>query len=211
MERVDHMLTKQVFGIGFTELTSLIARRRVSCSKWANGKHSIAKSFSHESGNIWFESMDHTWVGGTEWIVTADEHGANAVPVHNKFVDQAKALEPRLLSMVIPSRWFFGGRGLDEFRRSMLMDRRIRRLVDYPDSRQCFQGVNVAGGICYFLWDRDDEGDCTVDSYQLPNAPSEVVRQNQSLSILKKVMHVETGSESFSLPTDRRFDQQVSS
>jgi len=150
-------------------------------------------------------------VGGTEWIVTADEHGANAVPVYNKFVDQAKALEPRLLSMVIPSRWFFGGRGLDEFRRSMLMDRRIRRLVDYPDSRQCFQGVNVAGGICYFLWDRDDEGDCTVDSYQLPNAPSEVVRQNQSLSILKKVMHVETGCESLSLPTDRRFDQQVSS
>jgi len=74
-KRVDHILTKQVFGIGITQLTSLIARRSVYCSKWANGQHSIAKSFNTEDGNIWFESLEHTWVGGTEWVVTADAQG----------------------------------------------------------------------------------------------------------------------------------------
>ena len=74
-ERVDHILAKQVFGIGITQLTSLIARRSLYCSKWANGKHSIAKSIDTEDGNIWFESMNHTWIGGTEWVVTADEQG----------------------------------------------------------------------------------------------------------------------------------------
>ncbi len=74
-ERVDHILTNQVFGIGITLLTSLIARRSLYCSKWANGKHSIAKSFSTEDGNIWFEPLEHTWVGATEFVETADENG----------------------------------------------------------------------------------------------------------------------------------------
>jgi len=69
--RVDHILTRQVFGIGTTHLTSLLARRSVYCSKWANGPHSIAKSFATTEGNIWFERMEHTWVGGTEWVLTA--------------------------------------------------------------------------------------------------------------------------------------------
>jgi len=73
--RVDHILTKQVFGIGITQLTSLIARRSVYCSKWANGVHSIAKSFTTEAGNIWFESLEHTWVGATEFVDTADAQG----------------------------------------------------------------------------------------------------------------------------------------
>ena len=74
-ERVDHILTKQVFGIAITHLTSLIARRSVYCSKWASGEHSIAKSFTGEDGNIWFESIDHTWIGGTDWVITADQQG----------------------------------------------------------------------------------------------------------------------------------------
>lgn len=67
-ERVDHILTKQVFGIGITELTALLARRSVYCSKYANGKHSIAKSFTTEDGNIWFERTEHTWASGTPEI-----------------------------------------------------------------------------------------------------------------------------------------------
>ena len=74
-ERVDHILTKQIYGIGITQLTSLIARRSVYCSKWANGKHSIARSFTTEAGNIWFERVEHTWVGATEFVETADENG----------------------------------------------------------------------------------------------------------------------------------------
>lgn len=274
-QRVNHILTKQVFGIGITQITSLLARRSVYCSRHADGKHSIAKAFGNDAGNIWFQRMEHTWEGekcrycgagksvfdralGLETHAYAFIHtdnikarvaelfgkkmqfdviignppyqlddggfGASAVPIYNKFVEQAKALEPRFLIMVIPSRWFFGGRGLDEFRKSMLSDRRTRRLVDYPDSRDVFQGVDVAGGICYFLWDRDNPGECSVIAYEQGNEPDEVVRplmelgtevfirSNKALPILKKIMNVENGDVSgrLELPTDKRFDAQVS-
>ena len=62
-ERINHILTKQVFGIGITELTSLLARRSVYCSKYANGIHSIARTFTNDNGNIWFERIGHTWEG----------------------------------------------------------------------------------------------------------------------------------------------------
>ena len=74
-ERVDHILTKQIFGIGITYLTSLLARRSVYCSKFANGEHSISNSFPNEHGNIWFEPLEHTWVGGTKWVYTANAEG----------------------------------------------------------------------------------------------------------------------------------------
>lgn len=274
-KRVTHILTKQVFGIGITQITSLLARRSVYCSRHADGKHSIAKAFGNDAGNIWFQRLEHTWEGekcrycgagksvfdrapGLETHAYAFIHtdnikarvaelfgkkmqfdviignppyqlddggfGASAVPIYNKFVEQAKALEPRFLIMVIPSRWFFGGRGLDEFRKSMLSDRRTRRLVDYPDSRDVFQGVDVAGGICYFLWDRDNPGECSVIAYEQGNEPDEVVRplmelgtevfirSNKALPILKKIMNVENGDVSgrLELPTDKRFDAQVS-
>jgi len=151
--------------------------------------------------------------------------GASAVPIYNKFVEQAKALEPRLLTMVIPSRWFFGGRGLEDFRKSMLSDSRLRKLVDYPDSRDVFQGVDVAGGICYFLWDRNNPGECTVVAHEHGQVPNEVVRpllemgaevfirSNKALPILKKVVAVENGitDGALELLSNKRFDAQVSS
>ncbi len=294
-DRVDHILTKQVFGIGITRLTSLLARRTLYCSKWANGKHSIAKSFGNEDGNVWFRQGAHTWVGGTEWIETADEHGrgvqvttngtcvycgasqkaldraeglethayafihtddiaariseimgeamqfdviignppyqlsdggfgTSAAPVYQKFVEQAKALEPRLLSLVIPSRWFSGGKGLDDFRESMLADRRLRSLDDYLNASDVFSGVGLKGGICYFVWDRDHPGDCRVTTHA-PNGDVSTatrplleeglevfVRFNEGLSILRKVMAVETGQDrKLVLGESQRFDGLVSS
>lgn len=164
-------------------------------------------------------------IGNPPYQLDDGGFGASAVPIYNKFVEQAKALEPRLLTMVIPSRWFFGGRGLESFRKSMLSDNRIRRLVDYPDSRDVFQGVDVAGGICYFIWDRDNLGECSVVAYEHGQEPDEVVRplmeggaevfirSNKALPILKKVMAVENGDTSgrLYLPADKRFDVQVSS
>lgn len=273
--RVDHILTKQVFGIGITQLTSLLARRSLYCSKHAKGQHSIAKGFASDDGNIWFQRIRHIWDGercqfcgagrsvfdraeGQETHAYAFIHtdniktrlaeifgeamqfdviignppyqlddggfGASAIPIYNRFVEQAKALEPRFLSMVIPSRWFFGGRGLEDFRKSMLSDSRVRRLVDYPDSRDVFEGVDVAGGICYFLWSRDDPGECSVVACEHGQAPDEVirplleegaeifVRSNKALPILKKVLAAENGGSyrQLELPVGKRFDAQVS-
>ena len=276
LERVDHILAKQVFAIAITHVTGLLARRSLYCSKHATGEHSIARSFTSDVGNIWFDRTEHTWadkkcvycgaprmifdrkndlethayafihkddiktrvaelfggdvqfdviIGNPPYQLDDGGFGASAVPIYNKFVEQAKALEPRLLTMVIPSRWFFGGRGLEGFRRSMLSDNRIRRLVDYPDSRDVFQGVDVAGGICYFIWNRDNPGECSVVAYEHGQEPDEVVRplmeggaevfirSNKALPILKKVMAVENGDTSgrLYLPADKRFDAQVSS
>lgn len=271
--RVDHILTRQVFGIGITRLTSLLARRSLYCSKHATGEHSVAKSFESDDGNIWFERTEHEWdkgrcvfcgaseetlgrgddletyaypfihsdninarlselfgsnmqfdviVGNPPYQLADGGQGASAVPIYNKFVEQAKVLQPRYLSMVIPARWFFGGRGLDAFRRSMLEDARIRKIVDFSDSRQCFPSVDVAGGICYFLWDRDNEGDCEIVSSGVSGQQTSsvrplletgcdiLIRNNDSIAILRKVVLKETGETGVILPLNLRFDQQVS-
>ena len=86
--------------------------------------------------------------------------GVSATPVYNKFIDAAKKLNPDVVSMIIPAKWYSGGKGLDDFRKEMLSDDRIARLVDYTNSADCFPGVDVAGGICYFLWDKNHAGAC---------------------------------------------------
>lgn len=273
--RVEHILTNQVFGIGITYLTSLLARRSLYCSRHANGKHSIARTFTDDSGNIWFERVEHTWVedrckfcgasqktfdrgkglethayafihtddikalvaesfggdmqfdviiGNPPYQLSDGGQGASAMPIYNKFVDQAKTLDPKLLVMVIPARWLFGGRGLDSFRKEMLEDKRIRKLVDFPDSRQAFENVDVAGGVCYFLWNRDHEGECEVVTNDLrENQSSSVrsllepgsevfIRNEKSIGILRRVALKETGGKAkgIGLPADLRFERQVS-
>ena len=274
-ERVDHILTKQVFGIGITNLTSLLARRSVYCSKHANGEHSIAKSFNREAGNIWFERTEHSWkdgkckycgasqksldrgeglethayafihtddiktrvaelfgddmqfdviIGNPPYQLSDDGFGKSAAPIYQHFVAQAKALDPRYLSMVIPARWFAGGKGLDEFRESMLSDDRLRSIDDFLSASDVFPGVGLKGGVCYFLWDRDNPGLCRVATHfkdwpvstasrpLLEDGVDVFIRFNEGLSILKKVIAVETGgSSSHILPENRRFDRLVSS
>ena len=205
-KRIEHILSQQVFGIATTELTSLISRRTLYCSKYANGKYAIVDCFSSEQGNISYQRMEHTWrnsscvhCGASEGVLNRSEelenyayqfiHSDNqeikkmrfdvivgnppyqlnvgvekknyAVMIFQKFVETAIALQPRYVSMIIPSRWFTGGRGLDDFRDNMLNDTRIKEIVDYADSRECFEGVDVAGGAMYFLWDKNYSGDCT--------------------------------------------------
>ncbi len=274
-ERVDHILTKQVFGIGTTHLTSLLARRSVYCSKHAQGEHSIASDFDGDAGNIWFDRLEHTWVGarcaycgttkaildraeGLETHAYAFIHtddiksqlaemfggdmqfdviignppyqlsdggfGTSAAPIYQHFVEQAKALEPRYLSMVIPARWFSGGKGLDEFRESMLSDTRLRSIDDFLNASDVFPGVGLKGGICFFLWDRDNPGPSRVTTHFKDEPPSTATRQlleegvdvfirfNEGLSILKKVAAVEDGDSGSLLPPEsKRFDRLVSS
>jgi site-specific DNA-methyltransferase (adenine-specific) len=275
-KRVDHILTEQVFGIGISHITSLLARRSVYCSKHANGQHSIAKGFSNEAGNIWFKRMEHLWVDGRCRFCGASQRtldrgegleshayalihtddvktrladlfggdmqfdviignppyqlddggfGTSAAPIYQLFVQQAKALEPRYLTMVIPSRWFAGGKGLDDFRESMLTDNRIRSIDDYLSAADVFPGVGLKGGVCYFLWDRDNPGECQVSTHfkdwpvstttrpLLEEGADVFIRFNEGLSILKKVAAVENakGVNSLLLPEDKRFDLLVSS
>lgn len=274
--RVDHILTKQVFGIGITKLTSLLARRSIYCSKHAKGKHSVAKSFKTDSGNIWFERLEHSWqngkcrycgasqttldrgeeleshayafihtddikarvaelfggnmqfdviIGNPPYQLDDGGHGTSAAPIYQLFVEQAKKLEPRYLTMVIPSRWFAGGKGLDEFREAMLSDNRMRSITDYLSAADVFPGVGLKGGVCYFLWEKDNRGPCRVSTNfkdwpvstttrpLLEPGADIFIRFNEGLSILKKVISFEQlPIEEFTLelPAAKRFDQLVS-
>ncbi len=274
-ERVAHILTNQVFGIGITHLTALLARRSVYCSKHASGEHSIANGFSNDDGNIWFERSEHSWkagkcrycgaprkgferkdglethayafihtdniktrlteifgdhmqfdviIGNPPYQLSDDGFGKSAAPIYHHFVKQAKALEPRYLSMVIPARWFAGGKGLDEFRSSMLSDDRVTSIDDYLSAADVFPGVGLKGGVCYFLWDKENPGKCKVSTHfkdwpvststrpLLENGTDVFVRFNEGLSILKKVVAVEGGEpQSLSLPENVRFERLVSS
>lgn len=274
-ERVNHILTRQVFGIGTTYLTSLLARRSIYCSKHAIGEHSIARDFATDAGNIWFERTEHAWadgkctycgasqnaldrgeglethayafihtddiksrinelfggdmqfdviIGNPPYQLNTDGFGTQARPIYQQFVEQAKALDPRFLCMVIPARWFSGGMGLDGFRESMLTDDRVRSINDYLTASEVFPGVGLKGGVCYFLWDRDNPGPCCVTTYYKNEPPSIAtralleegadvfIRFNEGLSILKKVVAVETGSaNSLDLPEKKKFMNLVSS
>ena len=126
--------------------------------------------------------------------------GSFAISIYDKFVIQAKKLSPRYLTMIIPARWYAGGRGLDEFRDEMLSDKRIKTLVDYTDSIICFPNVEIKGGVCYFLWDKEHNGDCEIISYRkdikfepvrrslLENGLNTFIRYNEAIPILKKVI-----------------------
>jgi len=274
-DRVDHILSNQVFGIAITQLTSLLTRRSLYCSKYANGNHSIARVFNNEAGNIWYERIEHSWKKGkciycgaserslnrgaeleshayafihtdkiSSWIgqlfggemqfdviignppyqLEDAGYGKSAAPIYQLFVEQAKKLEPRYLSMIIPARWFSGGKGLDQFRQSMISDKSIRSITDFLSAAEVFPEIGLKGGVCYFLWNRDNQGDCTVTTHY-KNWPASTavrplqekgldvfIRFNEGLSILRKVISVENGGgDTLSLPDNKRFDQMVSS
>ena len=125
--------------------------------------------------------------------------GASAMPLYHKFIQQAKKLNPRYLTMITPSRWFSGGKGLDEFRDEMLKDKKIRVLHDFINASDCFPNVEIKGGVSYFLWDRDNLGNCEVNTYNngkkissltrplLENNTGIFIRYNEAISILKKI------------------------
>lgn len=241
-KRINHIYTNQLYGIAITELTSLLSRRSVYCSKTANGKYSVCDDFKNEQGNIIYERMQHSWengkcefcgasqevydredaletyaypfihsnitkkkfknmkfdviVGNPPYQLSDGGHGRSASPIYHKFIQQAKKLNPRYLTMIIPARWFAGGKGLDEFRTEMLNDKRIRKIVDFENSNEVFPGVDVAGGICYFLWDRDNEGLCEVTNFyngkevkseRALNEFSILIRQSKAIPVIRKV------------------------
>lgn len=137
-------------------------------------------------------------IGNPPYQLETNGFGNQARPIYHQFVTQAKQLDPRYLVMVTPSRWFSGGMGLSEFRGSMLSDRRMQRIVDYPKLYEAFPGVKIRGGISYFLWDREHNGPCIVETMWdgQPTGPAiaryldaydVLVRRNEAIPILEKV------------------------
>ena len=142
-------------------------------------------------------------IGNPPYQMSDGGYGKSARPIYQLFVEQAKKLNPRFLTMIIPSRWYSGGRGLDDFRRIMLTDRCIRVLIDYENFKDVFPGVDLAGGVCYFLWNRDNQGICRVMNCTNNDRPitetryldefEVFVRSNRSLSIIRKVVSLHKG------------------
>lgn len=268
-QRIDHIFHKQLFGIAITELTSLLSRRGVYCSKYPNSEFSVS-TFDDAQGNIRFKRINHTWVGGKckycgatqseyqrdtdletyayEWIHTTKPeeifkmkfdviignppyqlsdggNGKSAKPIYHHFVLTAKELRPRYISMIIPSRWFNGGKGLDKFRENMLNDAHLTHLIDYQNAKDCFSGVSLGGGVCYFLWERDRVADCEISNIvngQRITATRKLnefpvfIRYNASVDIIKKILSAGernivsmlSSRNPFGLSTNERGDSQ---
>ncbi len=254
---VDHIFHKQLFGIAITELTSLMSRRSLYCSKDPSCIYS-ASHFESVAGNIRFKTIEHHWSKGKcrfcgasqseydrgntkeshayEFIHCAkmrdlqdellkteypksyqekDMHfdviignppyqldtagaGKQAKPIYHNFIINAKKLQPRYLSMIIPSRWFAGGMGLDEFRDIMKVDKSIKTIVDYANAKDCFPQNSISGGVCYFLRDDLYSGNCefinltnnSIDicKRSLGDYPV-IIRYNKAVSIISKIQN----------------------
>lgn len=240
-ERINHIFTKQLFGIAITELTSLLSRRSVYCSKKANGKYSVCELFDDEQGNVHYERMQHTWqngkctycgasqevydrdddletyaynfihtdnptkifnmkfdviIGNPPYQLSDGGHGRSAKPLYHKFIQQAKKLNPKYLTMIIPDRWFAGGKGLNEFRDEMLNDKRFKKIVDFTSASDVFPGADVPGGVCYFLWDSSYNGLTEIEvrngsqvdiSKRYLNEFDTFIRYSTAINIIMKV------------------------
>lgn len=248
-ERIDHIFKNQLFGLAITELTALLSRRSVYCSKDASCEFSVTH-FDNPEGNIEYKRTYHLWlkdkcmmcgaskaeydreeelethaysfihsdslrnsdlferleemkfdviIGNPPYQLSDGGNAASAKPLYHLFVNQAKKLNPRYITMIIPARWYAGGKGLDSFRDEMLKDSRIRNLDDFPVSSECFPGVEIKGGVCYFLWDRDNNGFCNVNTHKknmiissferplLEQGCETFIRYNDAISILRKI------------------------
>ena len=248
-ERLNHIYKNQIFGFAITELTGLMSRRSLYCSKHANGYYSVATAFDDSDGNIRFERIEHDWdssgkctfcgaskeqfdrgpelethayefihrkdleelenmkfdliISNPPYQIEDGGSGRSARPIYHLFVNQAKKLRPRYLVMITPSRWFTGGKGLNQFREEMFNDSHLIKLVDYQNAKDCFPNISLGGGVSYFLWDREVKADCEITNI-INNTRNTMirplnefpvfVRYNESVEIIKKVIKKRTNS-----------------
>ena len=247
-ERCDHIFKEQLYGIAITELTSLLSRRSVYCTKYPNSPFSITK-FDDVQGNIVFHKIKHKWdhagvngkcifcgtayngdlgninregmenhayefihtlhpeeifnmkfdviISNPPYQLSDGGNGSSAMPIYNMFVEQAKKLNPKYITMITPSRWFAGGKGLDVYRKAMLSDNRIEKMTDFVNAKDCFPGISIGGGVNYFLWNREYHGTCEYTNIHDGHKSTQIrnmnefpvfVRYNEALSIIHKVL-----------------------
>lgn len=267
-ERVDHIFHKQLFGIAITELTSLLSRRGLYCSKFPNGELSVSH-FDTAEGNIRYKRTQHTWRDGKcvfcganktyergdelethsyEFIHTENleklfdmkfdviignppyqlsfgiegTNSANAKSIYNQFISQAIKLNPKYLVMITPSRWMTKtAQGIPEdWVDRIISCNQFEVLHDFPNANECFPGVEIKGGVSYFLWNRDYCGKCRY-YYHNPDSnmvqerfdyldsakAGVVIREPQSYSIIEKIAHIEGN---YYINSDNNFSGLVS-
>ena len=252
-ERVEHIFKNQLYGLAITELTALLSRRSVYCSKDASGEYSVA-NFDNNDGNIEYKRTYHLWlkdkcmmcgaskseydradilethaysfihtdeirnkelferlknmkfdviIGNPPYQLSTsgDDNGAQAKPIYQLFVQQAIKLNPRYISMITPSRWFAGGWGLDNFRNDMITSNKLVEIHDFKNSTDCFSGVDIKGGISYFLYSSDYNGMCKFYSHENGEITSMcerylkeegcdiLIRMNELITIYHKVIN----------------------
>lgn len=141
-----------------------------------NQRETYAYEFIHFDGDKILEHLQDRFfrgdrnmkfdviIGNPPYQLSDGGAQASAMPIYQKFVQQAKALNPKYISMIMPSRWMACGKGLDDFRDEMLSDRRFVKLVDFVNPKECFPSNDIKGGVCYFLWDRDHNGACDIET-----------------------------------------------
>ena len=161
--------------------------------------HEKCVIYSHGLSIISFFRLYRTGANPPYQLDDGGGNGASAKPIYQHFVEKAIKLSPRFITMITPSRWFSGGKGLDEFRASMLKDDRIRVIHDFINAGDCFTGVQIKGGVSYFLWCKDSRGDCEVYSHNGNNVSGPAlrplleegcdtfIRYNEAVAILHKV------------------------
>ncbi len=266
-ERIDHIYQKQLFGIAITELTDLLSKRSLYCTKYPSGPYSVSMFPKDQpNGNLFYENIAHSWnngrcafcgasqeeydrdpsleshayafihsdkpeeifkmrfdviIGNPPYHLSTGGAGRQARPIYPLFIEQAKKLNPRFLSMIIPSRWFAGGMGLDSFREEMLNDKHISILVDHINAKDCFPTSSISGGVCYFLREKDKQGLCnfiSVRGHQKHEMLRDLaehdvfIRYNEAIEIIRKVKSLEEPTlfdiasplSPFGLPTDYR-------
>lgn len=267
--RIDHIFHKQLYGIAITELTSLLSRRGVYCSKFPHSDFSVSR-FDNAEGNIRFKRINHTWDKGKciycgaaekqyergeelethayEWIHTPDPeeifnmkfdviignppyqltfgieggNSSNAKSIYNLFIEQAIKLKPRYLCMITPSRWMTKtAQGIpDAWVDAALSSNQFKIIHDFENASECFPGVEIKGGVNYFLWDRDYNGKChyyfhqsqdkkTLERFDYLDSKKAgiVVRDPQAYSILEKIEKLEGN---YFIELDKNFSGLVS-
>jgi site-specific DNA-methyltransferase (adenine-specific) len=267
-ERLQHILGEMVFAFAITDMTAMMTRRSLYCSKDASSDLS-AVALATPAGNVWHERIEHSYdakgrcheCGGTKaqleqigrdnyaygfiheegrqqitketnmkfdviagnppYQMDADAEGQNVVPIYDRFVREAIKLSPSYIAMIIPSRWLAGGKWLDSFREEMLQDKRFRKVVDYPNAGELFPGVEIKGGVLYFLWDRDNPGSCATTTRRGDDVVGPIertlgqydvfVRDARALPILEKVLKKKEASFSELVSTRDPFGPALSS
>ena len=139
----------------------------VSCKvkNWRKGSHGTAQNFETIQEGSTSMKFDYV-IGNPPYQISDGGAGVSATPIYNRFIEAIKTTHPGAICLIIPAKWYSGGKGLDKFREEMLGDRHISKLVDYSNSLDVFPNVDVAGGVCYFVWKEAYNGKCKYTNYR---------------------------------------------